>query len=425
MKLYVTPGLNAATHLSDYLDTIGVESTTDLNSENVDNFVLFRITDQSLPIDENDLVPYVVDNKLNTAQFLNYKFGIPGSHKLNDKWELQKVLTTLDMPRLNTIYPKTEQDIIDFFASNGTIFCKPTFHYGSTDPTLSVDNLFKYTGSTESYNEVMGSIVVPSHTKHYYNYYSSYEEFIADVDIEEFLNIQNSTNALPMHQCILQQNFAQDSSTWNHFIVLGYVDGQNNIMHEPYLIGARTNLNANGFETDPELVSKVYFDFDTYSEQDIINILNTRHIQGSDSYNMEQKLKDIFAEADVRNTYFTGQGYINENNEPVFFDFSTGKMSPALRRTWLTPEQQLNRLKFMLDETYDPTKLQTLIHRFWFELRIETPITNEKLRLAQDYKIKFMLPVKEGFTRIPCTAYGDTPQEVAHNVKEYIAICKQ
>ena len=153
-------------------------------------------------------------------------------------------------------------------------------------------------------------------------------------------------------------------------------------------------------------------------------MLADRHVQGSDIYGMEQKLKLIFAHANVRNTYFTAQGYINENNEPVFFDMSTGKMSPALRRTWITPEQQLNRLKFMLDQDYDSSKIHSSIYRFWFDVRVTGGITAEKLQQAADYNVKFMLPVRSGFTRFPCTAYGNTPEEVAHNVKQYLSLCK-
>lgn len=425
MKLYITPGLATISDVTSYLNSIGVETTTDESSSNVDSFVLMRTIDQSVTVTDSDLVDYVITHNLNTASYLSSKFGIPGSHKLNDKWELQKALTELNMPKLDTVYPKTQQELEAFFASNSKVFCKPLFFYGGIDPTVQVHNLIKYSGSAEVLQSTIDSIPVPSTTKHYYNYYTSYAEFAADVNVEEFLNIQNSDAALPVHQCILQKDFTVTNPTWNHFIVLGYVNGTNDIMYEPYIVMPRGNDDAGDQSEQTRMPTKVSFDFDSFSAQDITNMLTNRHVQGSDSYDMEQRLKTLFAHTNTRNTYFTAQGYINENNEPVFFDFSTGKMSPALRRTWITNEQQLNRLKFMLDQPYDSTKLHSDVYRFWFDIRLATGISKEKLQQAANYKVKFMLPMREGFTRITCTAYGDTPQEVAQNVKAYIALCKQ
>jgi hypothetical protein len=432
MKLYVSPNLTQVSNVTAYLSSIGVETTTSLDDTGVDNFVTLRNPDPSLPLASlSEVQAYVGTYKLNAADYLNSKFGLAGSHKLNNKWELQQALSALNLPRIETVYPTSEQDIIDFFAAQGTVFCKPAMYHSSIDPELDLTAQVKNYQADDKAGlaTYLSSIPVPESSAHFYKSFSTYAEFSAAVDVENFLTIQNSATSLPIHQCILQKDITVTTPTWNHFIVLGYVNGSNQIIHDAYIIMPRTNDTSDDtiYNNDVNLINrsaktKVSFDFNSFSEADLITMLSNRNIQGSDPYNVEAVLEPLFAQANTRNTYFTVQGYINDDNQPVVFDVSTGKMSPALRRAWITPEQQLNRLKFMSDEAHDATKLAVDTYRFWFEVRVASGATLEQLQAASAHKVCFMLPVRPGFVRIPCTAYGDTPAEVAANVKSYFAL---
>ena len=241
MKFYITPGLNAASDISNYLNSIGIDTTTDVDAVDVDSFVLMRTIEPTVRVSATEIQDYVMTYNLNTAEYLNVKFGLQGSHKLNDKWELQQTLDELNLPKIETIYPTTEIELINFFASNPKVFCKPLFYYGSIDPATDIRSLVRCDG--DEFNSILDSIDIPSTNKHFYNYYTSYDEFAGDVDVQEFLRIQNTPASLPLHQCILQKDFTHSTPTWRHFIVLGYVNGSNDIIHEPYIVMPRTNMD--------------------------------------------------------------------------------------------------------------------------------------------------------------------------------------
>lgn len=441
MKFYIPrslaprPANLSATKLGTFLSSVGLDYTTDDTESGITNYILFRNPDPTPPINNlAELQNYIEVHGMNTANYLNEKFGISGSHDLNNKFVLHQHLESLNLPNTPTSFPKTENEIRNFIEANGSIICKPIMYYGSKDPFIDITgNLIGVDfESKTAYLETVDQI---STTKHFYNYYTSYDAFAADVNVTEFLNIQNSTKTTLTHQCILQKNFGD---SYTHFIVVGYVNGSNDIIHEPFIVMDRSNeaVPDNLYNKLPGLLinqdsinnhskQKITFDFNTLSETDIVNILTSGwHVQGSDPYDMENKLKSLFAASNTKNTYFTAQGFINADGNPVIFDVSTGKLFAATRREWITAEQHLNRFKFMHDLPHDSSKLSNTTYRFWFEGVMPNAGLNQSLvDLAVSLNIVILLPIKDGYTRGPFTAYGNTKEEVAANVKQFLTAC--
>jgi hypothetical protein len=440
MKFYIPKSLSrgntdiSATKLGNFLSSVGLDYTTDDTDSTITNYILFRNPDPTPPINNlTELQNYIEVHGMNTSNYLNEKFGISGSHNLNNKFVLHQHLESLNLPNIPTSFPKTENEIRDFITANGSIICKPVLYYGSKDPFADIKgNLLSISGDfRDSYLETVDQI---STTKHFYNYYTSYEAFAADVDVTEFLKIQNSTKTTLTHQCIFQKDFGD---SYTHFIVVGYVNGSNEIIHEPFIVMNRSNeevpddlynklpgaLVAND-KINNHSKQKISFDFNSLSETDIVNILTTGwHVQGSDPYDMENKLKSLFSASNTKNTYFTAQGFIDSDGNPVIFDVSTGKLFAATRREWITPEQHLNRFKFIHDLEHDASKLSNTTYRFWFEGVMPNGLNQSLVDLAASLNIVILLPIGDGYTRGPFTAYGNTKEEVAAHVKQFLIAC--
>jgi hypothetical protein len=434
MKLFLTDSISVNAKAKDTLDTLGIDNTTSETASGVTNFFVTKIPEITNINSIAELQNLVGTYKLNTSEWLLNKFGIQGSHKLNDKLELNNTLTALGMPSIPTLYPTSQAEIDSFFATHGTVFCKPRLGFGASEPSLDISKIIpnKFLSNIDSEQSAayLATIDKPTSTTHFYKSYTSAATLSTDAD--NLLDVQNSETSILPHQCILQKDFSNGTGAWKLIHVTGFINGSGDVIHEPYMIRDTVWTNTpeefdtgfNGSTPINTTRNKLWFDYDTMTEAQIAAVVDSRIIQGSDSYDVAGKLKQIFNHAGVKNTVFTAQGYVNDDNEIVFFDFSTSGAAQIFKRTWISNETMLNRLKFMSDETYDATKVQDTTKRFWFHAGITNGLTSELAAQAASSNIIFTYPVKSGWKLVSCTAYGDNSATIAANVKAFLAACK-
>lgn len=170
MKIFIDLIRDLPTSTSTYTQDIesavvnmGWEVTSDVN----DNF------DDGIALEASDHVVVI-------ASLADRHLPPIESHDLCDKWILHNFLKERDMPTIETCFPKTLQEVEEFFAQYGSFIVKPRVGGGGWGP-YSI----------------------------HYKKFNSVEEFIEESSIiANFWETQNSTEyrlPIPIRQCILQQ----------------------------------------------------------------------------------------------------------------------------------------------------------------------------------------------------------------------------
>ena len=166
MKIFIDLIRDQSTYVQDVktsFDNMGWEVTSDVN-DNFDDGIALVASDHVV------VMSSLADRHLPPIE----------SHDLCDKWILYNFLKERDMPTIATCFPKTLQEVEDFFAQYGSFIVKPRVGGGGWGP-YSI----------------------------HYNKFNSVEEFIEESSIiANFWETQNSTEyrlPIPIRQCILQQ----------------------------------------------------------------------------------------------------------------------------------------------------------------------------------------------------------------------------
>lgn len=440
MKLYLTQNIfKRNPNLKSMLERLEIPHTADENDAGITLAFVQTNVDRTIPINGLDEFMNLIEvHKFNSGEFLMEKCGISGTHAVADKWRLYQILTALNMPAIPTIFPTTEQQITDFIAEHGTVFSKPCLGYSVSEPTMNINSLFglKNVDKTEL-DEYLATIPMLSTLDHLYKSITSIGDLTTTISIEELLNIQNNPKAIRPYQMILQKDFQANNTEYNHFLVQGFVNGNHEVVYDPYVIGQKTYQAIpksffESIEDKPQLAktepkTKFAFDYDSLTYQQIVDMLNNRNVMGDDPYDMETKLQQIFEYANVKNTTFTVQGYINENDEVIFFDFGIGYGEQMFRRAEIIGDEAfLNKFKFMTDQAYTGTKydLAHLGYRFWANALIPNGLSTNLVNLAKSSNLIFPYPVTLGQQRVSTIAYGDTPEIVATNIKAFLTASK-
>jgi hypothetical protein len=173
-----------------------------------------------------EIQTYVESHGGHAPSFLSSKIKSV-NEDLADKWLLHQALADNQLPTIPTILPTSLEQIQNFFNAHSAVFCKPRVGSAAKHPVLHS------IGLGIEINQSVGDDIknyiktIPTPTSDvYYKKFTSYADFIAKVDVENFLEIQQSSKSLRMHQCILQQ--AMDFDFIKYYT--GWVNGNGDII---------------------------------------------------------------------------------------------------------------------------------------------------------------------------------------------------
>lgn len=322
MKIYLSTNFqNTTSKVTSCLDRLGISYTSNHNDP-VDGFFYLKENDEVL-------LNYINDEEILTnfmghiPSYISNKNGL-SSTSLTFKHICQERLKESNLPYINSVYPTTEQSIIDFFAENGTVICKPIVgEMSQISHNLYVSILNNST-----------NIIVPNDTSHFYTIYNSYDEFKAVVDVENFLTIQNSNYSLCLHKCLLQKVI----DTTDGFRVFGCVNGSGEVYFYPII---------SRLETDTTPSPKLTWDFNVLPDDSIITrrIRNPEYIN-VDRFGIHNIVRTLLNSSNVKNTFFDIEGVLVDN-VPYIYDMAIQIRSSNYNN--LPQEIFDDHMKFVLD----------------------------------------------------------------------------
>jgi hypothetical protein len=323
MKIYLSTNFqNTTSKVTACLDRIGVEYTADYN-EPVDGFFYLKENDEIL-LDYTNNEIILTDFMGHIPSYIADKCGL-SSTSLTFKHICQEKLRESNLPYINSVYPTTEQDIIDFFASNGVVICKPIVG----EMSQISHNVYMSVSTRPTTN-----VIVPAKKDHFYKIYNSYAEFETSVDINEFLNIQNSNYSLCLHKCLLQKVV----DTTDGFRAFGCVNGAGEVYFYPIV---------SRLETDTTPSPKLTWDFNVIPDDSIITrrIRNPEYIN-VDRFGIHDIVRTLLNSSNVKNTFFDIEGVLVDD-VPYIYDMAIQVRSSNYNN--LPQEIFDDHMKFVLD----------------------------------------------------------------------------
>lgn len=442
MKFYLSYNIREKAGAKNILNRLGISYTGIANNEATNFFVTKNPEFTTIINGIEDLQSVLGTHKGNTSNWIASKIGLTSKHDLADKLKTYQTVNSLGLPNIDTIFPTTEQEVRDFFATHGEVFCKPRLGYNSAAPVTNLLDLIPSINiqnvTVEERDSYFSTIPVPSSTEHFYKKYTSADQLFADISVSDFLSIQNSEKALLIHQCVLQDVFHDTDGKLEWVQIVGFTNGSSDVMYEPYYLRSAEwsapstelinlsktpslrNVSPSNFSA---VSGKLTVDYNAYTKQQIIDMINSTVDQDLDTRNIASQLKQIFTQSEVKNTFFTAQGHINNDGNVVWHDFATSTAAQFFKRTYVSDEVFLNRFKFISDEAHDASKLKDNTKRYFFTAECPSGLTTELAALAASKNILFVYPATLGFQNLSLTAFGTDAEVIAQNVKDFLAAC--
>jgi hypothetical protein len=256
---------------------------------------------------------------------------------------------------------------------------------------------------------------IPTPTSNvYYKKFTSYADFIANVNIENFLEIQQSNKSLRMHQCILQQ--AMDFDFIKYYT--GWVNGNGDIYIEP-----KSDSFQDSFIPDP-INNRRMVTIET-----LYNIVNTPSFMGdygrltdsNDTNNIFAYLNNVFKINNIKNTPFSVQ-VIQNNNQLIIMDY-TSRAEKMLSKAWSSNNLIVNRLNYMHDVA--PNIIDDTNYMCYFVCPMPSGKINSNIKsLIEKYNIEINVPVRLHSSIVGLRAYGSNTYEIQNNIKEFLTELK-
>jgi hypothetical protein len=385
------------------LNNIGVEYTHDVN-DLVQNTLHLRETYN----DVSDLIS--ADDTLltqfggNVTSYVRSKNNL-SLNDISEKYKLHQKLSELGLPNIATIFPTSAEQIQQFFDNNAEVYCKPSL--GEARGTLL--RILNTSISPEL------NVLLPSTYKHFYKKYTSYEQFCTDIDINNFIDVQNSNRSLVHHKCILQKVYSGDTifPVW----VGGYVNG--NQEYYTYPIATNEQGSIGSFNDDGK---NVYYNNGINaqdglpSDEHMLNAIRDPAQHNVDKYGILEQIRTLFTDCNIKNTPFSAQAVVI-NGITYIHDVSI-----KLQRTnfvMASSEEFEDHLKFAFDLVPNVTKQINKFSMFiLIKLSNGSIVNNELVASAKQLNL---LPAyaQSNSSNIALIAVGDSKQEIIDNIKAF------
>lgn len=415
MKIFLPDSITQRTNLVTKLNGLGIQTTNNYNDPECTAYLTVLEPD-ALSFDNiEDIQTYVESHGGHTPSFLSSKIK-PVNEDLADKWLLHKALADNQLPTIPTILPTSLGEIQNFFNEHTSVFCKPRVGSGSKHPVLHS------IGLGIKINESVGDDIknyiktIPTPTSNvYYKKFTSYDDFIANVNIENFLEIQQSNKSLKIHQCILQR--AMDFDFVKYYT--GWVNGNGDIYIEP-----KSDSFQDSFMPDPVNHRRIVTTQALYNIVDTPSFMNDygRLTASNDANGIFAYLDNVFKINNIKNTPFSVQ-VIQCNNQLIIMDY-TSRAEKMLSKAWSSDNLIANRLNYMHDVA--PNIIDDTNCMCYFVCLMPGGGINSDIKsLIEKYNIEINVPVKLHSSIVGLRAYGSTTHEIQNNIKEFLTELKK
>lgn len=387
------------------LNNIGVEYTHDVN-DLVQNTLHLRETYS----DVSDLIS--VDDTLLTQFGGNVTCYVRSKNNLSlndisEKHKLHQKLSELSLPNIDTIFPTSAEQIQQFFNNNGEVYCKPSL--GEGRGTLL--RALKRSISPEL------NVLLPLNDIHFYKKYTSYEQFCNDVDINNFIDVQNSNRSLVYHKCVLQKVYGGDTifPVW----VGGYVNGNQEYFTYPIATNEQGSIGT--FNDDGK---NVYYNNGINaldglpSDESMVNAIRDPAQHNVDKYGILEQIKTLFTQCNIKNTPFSAQAVVIDGITYIH------DVSIKLQRTNFviaSSEEFEDHLKFAFDLVPNVSKQTNKFSMFILIKLSSIGVSNELVASAKQLNLLPLYAVSNS-SYIALTAVGDSKQEIIDNIKAFYTL---
>lgn len=414
MKIFLLNSITQRTGLAGTLNSFGIQTTNNYNDPECTAYLTILEPD-ALSFDNiEDIQTYVEVYGGHTPSFLSSKIK-PVNENLADKWLLHKALADNQLPSIPTILPTSIEEIQNFFNEHTSVFCKPRVGSASKHPVLHSIGLGIEINENCGEDIVNYIKTIPTPTSNvYYKKFTSYDDFIANVDIENFLEIQRSNKSLRIHQCILQR--AMDFNFIKYYT--GWVNGNGDIYIEP-----KSDSFQDSFIPDPINNRRMVTTEALYNIVNIPSFMSDygRLTDSNDPNNIFTYLNNVFKINNIRNTPFSVQ-VIQNNNQLIIMDY-TSRAEKMLSKAWSSNNLIVNRLNYMHDVA--PNIIDDTNYMCYFVCPMPSGGINSNIKsLIEKYNIEINVPVRLHSSIVGLRAYGSNTYEIQNNIKEFLTELK-
>jgi hypothetical protein len=220
------------------------------------------------------------------------------------------------------------------------------------------------------------------------------------------------------------------SMSWDHCTFFGYVNSEQQVYLEKYVIQPRTYIEVQDVITPQEFTSYTNnnasvqnrCDFNSWTIEDISDILSNRYDKQNDILGAHEILTNLAEAANVRSSSLCVQGYYNDGIFTIF-DVSTTRDGIIFRKPWFTDTHIQSRLNFCYGSGDLADVVEDNKYSLYFEFYAPQGLDVDKLQWAKNNGITFFVPVQPGVIRAPCFAYSDDINVLATNVKSFLNFC--
>lgn len=330
-----------------------------------------------------------------------------GSIDLSFKDVLAATLKECGLPSIPSLFPRTEQEIREFFAQRGPVFCKPVLGEFSASPIVATVGL--------------GQSALPNQDIYFYRQFDTYEQFCSVVDVLNFLDVQNGLS-LASHQCLLQGCY--DEATSSFFHCVGVVNGKGDYVFD-FLAMIPNNVSKDqdtslttGMARMPAKTRSFMDQFacdPTAAREHVIQNAWNPSLPIVDEYGIQDMTKTLFDHAGVRNTAFVCQGMVIDG-VPYINDVS---FRVAYRYRSRDQEGIKDTIRFVLD--MQPA-LTVIPNKFYRKIDVVIPdgLTGEMIDSARSFGFRSIVPLTVGMTIASFIAIGDSREELADKVITFV-----
>lgn len=394
MKVFLPPHVfKIANNIVTALETIGVEYTSSI-TESVDA-VLYRDETETEIAQYYNIDPTVVTEfGGDLARYVANKNNLP-NRSITWKSLLNEALIECNLPVLDTIYPTTKQEIIDFFEKHKGIgvYCKSVLSKSGRPTPSTLTGI----GNTD--------IIFPNNLDYYNQRYDSYDYFTTKLlDIDNFLEIQNSDKSLVLHKCILQEDHGNEVDT---FWLSGCVNANNEFYFYPtinttleYIKNVGSNLTINMHE-------KLTMD-------QIFNTIRDPNNYNVDTIGIHDEIKTLFASRNINSTFFSIQGIFDSEGNKLIRDISLNPVSSHIFAN--PPEVLADHLKFVLGlQPHVTLKHEDYLMYMPFVLNTSV-FTSELIQTIKSAANAIPIMVVDGGQMANFCFIGDSKEKVANNM---------
>jgi len=411
MKIFLSNTITERTNFSSKLSNLGIQIADSYNDPSCTGYITMMEPDFLDFNNIEDLQNYVEVHGGHVPSFLSSKInGV--NENLCDKWLLHKALQDTGKATIPTIFPTSLEEIQNFFNEHPVVFCKPRIGSGAKKPGAHKINLGIKTNQDTDINIVnyIETIPFPTRFDIYYRKFTSYDNFIENIDIENFIDIQTNNKSLKIHKVILQSAV----ESFNPIFYTGWINGNGNIYMEP-----KSDNFSNSFPPNPVNNSRI--GATNESLHSAVNSSDFGQDYGrltplNDPNNYFDYINTVFQTNNVKNTPFAAQ-LVRYNNQLVMTDY-TSRAEKLMSNAWSDINLVKNRIEYVQDVT--PNMIEDTNYMYYFVCNIFAGFNLATKNLMNKYSIELNVPVPQGSKKVGLRAYSTNLTELQNNLKNFL-----